>query len=88
MTVHIGVFEAKTHFSELVERVSTTGEGVIITYAEGDHVTCTFTNSPVSPVGGVVLPANAFAVLGPWLAVIGLVGCIGTVAVVAKKHEN
>jgi prevent-host-death family protein len=31
MTVHIGVFEAKTHFSELVERVSTTGEDVIIT---------------------------------------------------------
>lgn len=31
MTVHIGVFEAKTHLSELVERVSTTGEDVVIT---------------------------------------------------------
>jgi len=42
---------------------------------------------PISalPVGGVVIPANMFAVLSPWLAVIGLVGCIGTAVVVAKK---
>ena len=31
-------------------------------------------------VGGVVIPVNMFAVLAPWLAVIGVVGCIGTVA--------
>jgi prevent-host-death family protein len=31
VTVHIGVFEAKTHFSELVERVCSTGEDVVIT---------------------------------------------------------
>lgn len=31
------------------------------------------------------MPANIFAVLVPWLAVIGLVGCIGTLVVIAKK---
>jgi hypothetical protein len=39
-----------------------------------------------SPVGGVVLPANTLAVLAPWLAVIGLAGCIGTAVVIAKKR--
>jgi hypothetical protein len=39
-------------------------------------------------VGGVVMPVNMFAVLGPWLAVIGLVGCIATVVVVAKKRRS
>jgi hypothetical protein len=37
-------------------------------------------------VGGVVIPVNMFAVLAPWLAVIGLIGCIGTVALVTKKR--
>jgi hypothetical protein len=41
----------------------------------------------VAPVGGIVAPVNTFAVLAPWLAVIGLVGCIGTVVVVAKKRR-
>jgi hypothetical protein len=43
------------------------------------------------PVGGIVTPTNTLAVLGPWLAVIGLVGCVGTIVVVAKswkKREN
>jgi len=30
---------------------------------------------------------NAFAVLAPWVAVIGLVGCIGTVVVVRKRKS-
>jgi hypothetical protein len=52
-------------------------------------ITCTFTNSPVSPsVGGVVIPANTLAILMPWLAVIGVVGCIGTIVVIAKKREK
>ena len=38
-------------------------------------------------VGGLLIPANSFAVLSPWLAVIGLVGCIGTVVLVAKKRR-
>ena len=41
-----------------------------------------------APVGGVVIPANNLAIAAPWLAVIGLVGCIGTVAVVAKKRRE
>jgi hypothetical protein len=32
------------------------------------------------------MPANTFAIAAPWLAVIGLVGCIGTAVVVAKKR--
>jgi hypothetical protein len=39
-------------------------------------------------VGGVVVPVNMFAVVSPWLAVIGLVGCISTVVVVAKKRQS
>jgi hypothetical protein len=47
------------------------------------------TPTPASaPVGGVVIPVNTFAVLAPWLAVIGLVGCIGAVVVVAKKRRQ
>ena len=38
-------------------------------------------------VGGVLMPVNGFAVLAPWLAVIGLVGCIGTAVVAAKKRR-
>jgi hypothetical protein len=40
------------------------------------------------PVGGVVMPTNTLAILGPWLAVIGLVGGIGAVAVVAQKRRR
>ena len=50
--------------------------------------TFVYSVSNVSPVvGGVVIPANNFALVSPWLAVIGLVGCIGTVVVVAKKRQ-
>jgi len=48
--------------------------------------TLTFGN--VAPVGGVLMPANVLAALGPWLAVVGLVGCIGIVVVVAKKRRQ
>jgi hypothetical protein len=63
--------------------------GVIITYVAADIVGCKFINSPETPpVGGVVIPANTLALVAPWLAVIGLVGCIGTVVVVAKKRRQ
>ena len=39
-------------------------------------------------VGGCVQPVNAFTIVAPWLAVIGLVGCVGTVVVVARKREK
>jgi hypothetical protein len=47
----------------------------------------TFGNAAAA-VGGIVIPVRTFAVLAPWLAVIGLVGCIGTIVVVAKKHRQ
>jgi LPXTG-motif cell wall-anchored protein len=39
-------------------------------------------------VGGYVRPVNTFGLIAPWLAVIGLVGCIGTGAVLAKKRKT
>jgi len=60
---------------------------VTIDLAEGDYVICTFTNDPAVPVGGFVEPVNTLAILAPWLALIGLVGCIGIVVVVAKKRH-
>ena len=45
------------------------------------------TPAPTLPVGGIVVPVDTIAVLGPWLAVIGLVGCIGTAVAVAKKRR-
>jgi hypothetical protein len=38
-------------------------------------------------VGGCVQPVNTFALLSPWLVAIGLIGCVGTVVVVAKKRH-
>jgi len=43
---------------------------------------------PCPVVGGCVQPVNTFALISPWLAVIGLVGCIGTIVVVAKKRRS
>jgi len=45
---------------------------------------------PISPaaVGGIVTPVNTFVIFAPWLAVIGVVACIGTVVVVAKKRRQ
>lgn len=39
-----------------------------------------------APVGGVIIPANTFALVAPWLAVIGLVG-VGIVVVLVKKRR-
>ena len=40
-----------------------------------------------APVGGFVESVNTFALLSPWLAVIGVVGCVSTVFVLAKKRR-
>ena len=47
---------------------------------------CGYAPPELTPVG-VVESVNALTVLGPWFAVIVLVGCIGTVVVVAKKRR-
>jgi len=47
------------------------------------HLVLTLGNAAAA-VGGVVIPVNTFAVLAPWLAVVG---CIGIVAVVVRKRR-
>jgi hypothetical protein len=42
----------------------------------------------VGPVGGYVASVDKQSVLMPWLAVIGLVGCIGTLDMVARKRHQ
>lgn len=41
-----------------------------------------------SPVGGEVASVNMLVVLAPWLAVIGIVGCMTIVVVVTKKRRS
>jgi hypothetical protein len=61
---------------------------VTVHLALEESVVCDFINERIA-VGGVVAePVKTFAILGPWLAVIGLVGCISTVVVVAKKRRR
>jgi hypothetical protein len=43
---------------------------------------------PCCAVGGSVQPVNTFTLLSPWLAAVGIVGCIGTAAVLAKKRRS
>jgi len=45
-------------------------------------------NPTAAPVGGFVESINKLGLLVPWLAVIGLVGCIGAVVVVARKRQS
>jgi hypothetical protein len=53
----------------------------------GHTVGLEITGSPAAPVGGVVLPMNKVIVFAPWLAVIGLVGCVIVVGVVVKRRR-
>ena len=82
------------------ERGQTASASFTVACAPAGEYTITVTGNPMDdqrsieflneggscPVGGVVMPVNTLAILGPWFAVIGLVGCIGTVVVVTKKH--
>jgi hypothetical protein len=64
---------------------------VTINLAEGDYPLCTFTNSPAvgAPVGGFVEPINQLAVVGPYLALAGLIAAAAVAAVAIKKrHKN
>lgn len=51
-----------------------------------DLEACSAPPAPVA-VGGVVIPTNTLALIAPWLALIGIVGCIGTIVVIAKKRR-
>jgi hypothetical protein len=57
----------------------------VATTGRGDSASAGFTTG--CPVGGVVESVSNLVILSPWLAVIGLVGCIGIVVVVAKKRR-
>ena len=47
------------------------------------------TGAPIgAPIGGLVESVNKFAVLAPWLVLIGLVGCIGAVIVLVRKYQS
>jgi hypothetical protein len=46
------------------------------------------TSTPAGPVGGFMEPVNKLVIFAPWLAVIGLVGCIATVVVVSRKRRS
>lgn len=44
---------------------------------------------PISEaVGGVITTVNTLSILTPWMAVLGIVGCISTVVLVAKKRQS
>jgi hypothetical protein len=72
-----------------VSQSASPGEYSVTCDYEGGSDTVPFTVDPSlcpPPVGGCLQPVNTFAVLAPWLAVIGLVGCIGVVGVVVKRR--
>lgn len=56
-------------------------------YLDRDLAFKTYVAAAEGPVGGVVIPANSFALVAPWLGVIGVVGCIGTAVVVARRKK-
>jgi hypothetical protein len=65
------------------------GEGVIIHFVEPDLVRCTFTNSPVAPVGGVMEPVNKLSIIAPYLTFFGLIVAFAVViAEPWKKPES
>jgi len=56
-------------------------------HPDSDFAFKTYVAAAAPPVGGVMMPVSTLAMVAPWLALIGLVGCIGT-AVVAKKRKT
>lgn len=93
--VNVGTF---TNFGTVTIGVAFDNDGTFTNRCHGTvnmtptSGTGTFTTDPTCPaVGGVVTTVNAFSILAPWIAVLGLVGCIGPAVVVAKpwkKREN
>jgi hypothetical protein len=59
----------------------------MVGYTGGDFLLRAYVDPVSGPVGGIMIPVNTLALVAPWLAVVGLVGCIGTVVVVAKKRR-
>jgi len=71
-----------------LSNIGTTG-GFTVTFRDDfGSASATYTVDCPGPVGGVLMPTNTFVLLSPWLAVIGLVGCIGTVLAVVRKRQS
>jgi TolB protein len=81
-------FESQRDGNEEVYVMNADGSGQTrLTYNDAEDSYPTWQSIRAS-VGGVVIPANNFAIVAPWLVIIGLVGCIGTAIVVAKKRQS
>jgi hypothetical protein len=93
--VNVGTF---TNFGAVTIGVAFDNDGTFTNRCHGTvniaptSGTGTFTTDPTCPaVGGVVTTVNAFSILAPWMAVLGIVGCIATVVFGSnrwKKPEN
>jgi hypothetical protein len=87
----LGVASYGPQFGSSTWTVNLADHSVTINLAEGDYVSCTFTNSPAvgAPVGGFVEPINQLAVVGSYFALAGLIAAAAVAAVAIKKrHEN
>jgi len=55
----------------------------------GETVTCTFTNVPQVPVGGIVVPVNKMGLLAPWMELAALASLAAlTVALVRRRRST
>jgi len=83
-------------YTHTIRLLTSTGGGITVTtfqtglpgLQEGSTIVdCTVPSPSPVPVGGTFHAVDNFELLSPWLAVIGLVGCILTTAVVMRKRR-
>jgi hypothetical protein len=72
-------------YTVTVTLTENTGERILILGSAS--ATFDVSGTCCAAVGGCVQPVNTFALVSPWLVVIGLVGCIGAAVVAAKKRR-
>ena len=79
--------------STSIQLLTSTGGSIVVTpfatdmgQIEGSTIVDCTVPPPVA-VGGAVHAVDNFELLSPWLAAVGLVGCIGTTAVVVRKRR-
>jgi hypothetical protein len=54
----------------------------------GETVTCTFTNVPEVPVGGIVVPVNKMGLLAPWMGLVTLAGLAVLGVVLVRRRKS
>jgi hypothetical protein len=80
--------ERSTRRFGVITRLDATAHSLELPSQVQNHVGLTRSITQlIGSLSTVVMPASPLALVAPWLAVIGLVGCIGTVAVIAKKRK-